>query len=333
MISCVVKYVFSALVGLLVCLCPCDDLPAQGPKKQGEAADPRYSLPESVLNKPFRFAQELIPLDRPEVRCRIRSELNLLLIDARAVLTVWLTEESRRAWILDEVFQKEGIPNEFVLLAPIVSRMKRPGWKGSDGGIWALEKPCSSEQGVAMSSDDWHDDKMDSELCTKCFATQIKELRKELGDRGWLLTVAAYLSSKQTVKELKQKWNAESFWDLPPVDNAETLIPRWIALGIINSHRAAYGLKLKAPEPLVFDQVTGVVLAKDLPVAEVARMTGVPPRVILELNPKIKPSTGMFGAKAGGKPYVHNIATPRGKGQALMEQLKKDGFLAQEAKQ
>ena len=39
-----------------------------------------------------------------------------------------------------------------------------------------------------------------------------------------------------------------------------------------------------------FDQVTGLQLTKDLPIAEIARMTGVPPREILRLNPKIKPS-------------------------------------------
>ncbi len=58
---------------------------------------------------------------------------------------------------------------------------------------------------------------------------------------------------------------------------------RWIALTIIESSSGFYGLKFNEPTPMVFDQVTGVALAKDLPVAEIARVTGTPPRDIMKL--------------------------------------------------
>ncbi len=285
-------------------------------------------MPPSITRKPFKFAGEIIPLDRTDVRKRIQFQMNFLLLDARSVLTLWLTEEGRQAWILDEVFAKEGIPREFVWLAPVMSRMKRDRGKRHEGGMWALEKPCPSRYGLNMLSNEWYDDRLDVELSTKCFAAGIKEIRGKLGTKSWLMAAAAYMTSVQSVEGLMQRWNTKKFWDIPFDDNPELLIPRWIALRIISSNGSWYGLKFKKPEPLTFDQVTGLRLKRDLPIAEIARMTGVAPRQILELNPKVRPSAGVFPARVSGKSPTYTIATPRGKGLMLVNKLRKQGFLA-----
>jgi hypothetical protein len=173
---------------------------------------------------------------------------------------------------------------------------------------------------------------MDLELSTRCFATRIKEIRKEIRGNGWLMSATAYLSSVKTVQELRERWNTGVFWDLPLPETAEEVILRWIALSIIDSNRMAYDLRFKDAPPLVFDQIGGLVLAKDLTVAEIARITRVPPREILKLNPKIKPSAAAFPAKSGGKIQTHTVAAPRGTGNALLEILKKEGYLASPTK-
>ncbi|MDQ7782450.1 MAG: hypothetical protein RDU20_06215 [Desulfomonilaceae bacterium] len=299
-----------------------------GPTKKPERVDPRHSLPASIMDKPFMFAGEVVPLHREDVRNRIQFQLNFLLLDARSVVTLWLTEESRQAWILEEIFEKEGIPREFVWLAPIMSRMKRGGVRRYEAGMWALEKPCSSESGLDMVSNESFDDRLDVDLATRCFAATIKRVREKLGTKSWLMAAAAYMASPESVDTRMQRWNSKSFWDIPFDDNPEILIPRWIALTIIGTHGPYYGLTFKKPAPLTFDQVTGLVLTKDLPIADIARMTGTPPREILKLNPKIKPSAGRFPAKVSGKNRAHTIAAPRGKGWVLVNKLKKEGFLA-----
>ena len=319
--------IFAVMAGLQLML-TCSAWPGAGPQKAAPLPRPRYSLPSELLNRPFTFAGEKIPIQRKDVQNRILAQVNLLLLDARSVLGRWLTEDLRSAWIYEEVLEKEGIPKEFVFLAPVLSRMKRTGDKGHQGGTWALGKACASSQGLRMSEDDWHDDKMDTELSTRCFAIQIKQMRKALRDRSWLMAVAAYMTSEKSVTDLKKAWDTNSFWNIPFSENPDDLIPRWIALWILYTYQGTYHLNLKPSPPLTFDQVTGVVLAKDLPVAEIAKITGVPARVILELNPKIKPSAGMFAAKSHGKRTVHVIAAPRGKGQLLVRGLQKEGFLA-----
>lgn len=326
----VVKFAIVSVLVLLGCACVEDRAGAQakGPVKSAEAPCSRYSLPSSMHGKPFRFAGEVIPLQRRDVRERILSQINFLLLDARSVLTLWLTEKQRQTWIYEEVFAKQRIPKDFALFAPIVGGLAASPVRGAGAGIWSLEKPCDAASGVEMASDKWHDDRMDVELSTKCFAATIKSIRKDLGTESWLMAAAAYATSTKTIQELVKRWDAKSYWDLPFPEDAEKTVPRWIALGIINSHREEYGLRFNQPAPFTYDQITGILLDKDLPVAEIARMTGVPARVILELNPKIKPSVGLFPAKVNGKTPMHTIAAPKGKGDLLVEQLKKAGYLA-----
>ena len=59
---------------------------AAGPTKEARTNCSRYSLPSSLLNKPFYFAGELIPIQRPDVKSRISYQVNFLMLDARSVL-------------------------------------------------------------------------------------------------------------------------------------------------------------------------------------------------------------------------------------------------------
>ncbi|MBI5572852.1 MAG: hypothetical protein HY914_23110 [Desulfomonile tiedjei] len=306
---------------------------AEGPAKAPQADRVRYPLPASAIDKPFRFADEPIPLQRPDVHYRILCHMNFLLMDARGVLTEWLSEKARYAWIFEELFAKEGLPKDLVLLAPVIASLNAsPSPRGASAGWWALTSPCTAAEGVDMTQDSWHDDRLDLELSTRCFATRLKNIRKELGDQGWLMSVTAYVTSVKTVQDLRARWGTSVFWDLPLPDLAEDIVARWIALALIDANRQEYGLRFTPPPPLTFDQVSGLLLAKDLPVGEIAKFTGTPPREILGLNPKIKVSQPIFPARVGGKPFPHAVAAPKGKGQALVDNLTKQGYLAPPAK-
>jgi len=299
---------------------------SEGAPPAPEVTACRYSLPPTLLRQPFRFAGEVIPLQRADVKARIISQVNFLLLDARSVLSNWLTERSRYSWIFRESFAKGGVPEEFASFAPVLSGLSRPGVRSSAAGVWYLEKPCGPDEGVEMSEDAWHDDRLDFELATRCFASRIKAIHKEVGS-GWLMAAAAYVTSAKTIQELQQKWETRSYWDLPLPDPAEDLVVRWMAFSIISAHPETYGLRMKPVRPLTFDHVSGLVLAKDLHVADLARIVGVSPRELLDLNPQIKASSGVLPALVGGKPYSHSIAAPKVKGWVVVDVLKKEGYI------
>lgn len=306
---------------------------AAGPSSVAAKQWTRYGIPGPMRQKPFVFAGETIPLNSPQVRSRIEAQLNLLLLDARSVVTAWLSDRGRHLWMFEEVFQKEGIPKEFALLSPVISglnarspgRMPRVGW-------WALEQPCTAADGVHMAADTWHDDRMDIDRSTRCFAARLKAAKKELGTTSWLMATAAYLTSVKQIQDLIKNWNTSSYWDLPLPESADVLIPRWIAVNIIAANPEAFGISFKGTAPLTYDQVSGLVLSKDLSVAEIAAMTGEPPREIMRLNPKIKPSQPKLPAMVNGSRAVHSLALPKGKGNIFVDKLSAGGYLAEKGK-
>jgi hypothetical protein len=316
---------FAILIGLSVATVSAI---AAGPKRDAQDRCIRYSLPASVLKKPFFFAGELIPVKRPDVESRISSHVNYLLLDARGALTEWLTERAAYSWIFEEIFVKEGIPKEFAMLSPIVARLNsKPGLKSAGAGWWFLDKSCSPQEGVEMSEDAWHDDRLDIELSTKCFAARLKRIHKELGERSWLMTAAAYFASVKTIQEYTTNWNTNRFWDIPLPDMAEELILRWMAFCIISSEREFFELRFADPPPFTFDIVTGVSLKKDLPLGIAAKFMGISPREALELNPKMKLAGPVFPAVLQSKTVTHSIATPKGLGEELLRKLRAEGYL------
>lgn len=288
---------------------------------------PYFYIPDSVLTGGLELAGEVVPITRPDVKARIEFQINFLLFDARSVLAEWLNEKRKYSWIFDEAFSKQGIPKDFTWLSPVLSGISRSFTRLSPAGIWALDRPCSSAEGVEMHDDNWRDDRLDINLATLCFSCRIKNLKQDLGT-SWLMTSVAYVLSAKTAKDLMEKWNSSSVWDIPLPDNLEDMLSRWAAFKIIGTHRSVYGLKISDPAPLTYDNLTSIQLVKDLPVAEIAKFINVSPRLILELNPKIKPNSGTFPAKPNGRLENHSIAVPSGSGRALLQKLQESGYLA-----
>ena len=319
-------YIFVSILTMGWLLPEVSPIEAAGPRKEA-VASARYKIPRSVLAKPYTFAGEKIPLNRRRVRDRIESEINFLLLDARSVLTGWLMNVTRYGWLYDEILSKAKVPKDFILLTPILSRLTPQGSRGARYGQWALDKPCKGSGGVAMAVDSWRDDRLDPELATTCFARRIKKIRQDIHSPSWLLAAAAYVTSVKAIQESIDAWKTRDIWAMPLPDDAEEIITRWIALGLIYRHESDFGLAIKKASPATFDSVNGIVLTKDLPVAEIARMTNTPSTRILDLNPKIKGSNGVIPAKSKGKRITHSMAVPTGKGWVLVERLKKAGYL------
>lgn len=287
----------------------------------------RYSLPAEILEKPYLFAGERIPLDRSDVRYRITAQVNFLLLDARSVLIEWLIQHDTRGWLLRELLGKAGVPNEFVLFAPVLPAMTKINQKVSYSGVWFLDRPCNKQEGVEMEDDAWRDDRMDLQLATRCFASRIKSFRSQIKGESWLLAAAAYVSTLTTIQDAQLKWDSTSFWDIPLSMTTEQIINRWIALNIINAHRRFYGIQIPAQDPLVFEQLVGIKLTRDLSIAQISQLLGLPAREVLVINPKIKPTNPIFVAKVGNRIVTHTIQVPKGKGAFLMEKLRSAGYL------
>ncbi len=303
--------------------------PTKGNKaKSSEIECPYFRIPESLLTTGFELGGEKIPIARPDVKARIEFQINFLLLDARSVLAEWMNEKRKYSWILEEILSKEGVPRDFSWLSPVLKGVNRASSsRFSPVGVWSLDKPCGSIDGVEMYNEAWRDDRLDIHLATKCFASRIKALKAEFGD-GWLIASVAYILSVQNVKELTQSWGSANVWDIPLPDEIEDMLSRWAAFKIIGTHRSHYGLRFPDPPPLTYDNLSAIELSKDLSVTDIARFINVPAKLILELNPKIKIGAAVFPAKNNGKILTHSIAVPSGTGKVLLRKLQEAGYVS-----
>lgn len=296
----------------------------KGPAPQAPTTAGLFGLPPDI-GKEYRFLGQEFPIQRHDIKSRIIWQINFLLYDARSVMTEWVLEKSRFNWIYRETFSKAGVPEDFIWLAPVLGGATK-GSRPQSVGVWMLDKPCSRAEGVEMNEDSFMDERLDVQLSTKCFAQRLAAIHKDYG-MDWLMTAVAYLITPKNAKEIVEKYGTSNPWDIPLPDNIEDLLDRWIALKIIYTHRLFYGLNFKDPAPVIFDQLSDVKLSRDLPVAEIARIIGVSPRLILELNPKIKTNPGVFPAKADGRQLNHTIAAPSGTGAQLLKKLQESGYI------
>ncbi len=301
---------------------------AAGPKKVAPSkVCARYGLPPVLADRPLIFAGAEVPLHRPDVQARILFQINYLLMDARGALTEWLHDRARYTWLFEEILEKEGAPREFALLSPVISGLgNRAEFRGAGAGWWFLSTQCGSSEGLDMSEAVWHDDRYDLELATTCFARRIKAIHGDFKKQSYLIAACVYLTSPKIITGFMDAWKTDVFWDLPMPDICEEIIVRWIAFSIIDAHQEFYGLRTKKQPPFVYDRISGVTLAMDLPVAVIAEITKVPAREILELNPKLKAYSGSLPATEHNKPILHTINAPKGKGNDLLKKLQQTGY-------
>ncbi len=140
------------------------------------------------------------------------------------------------SWLFHEPFSKRGHSSGFRTACSYSGAISlKSAYRSAGAGWWGLDKQCSNSEGIEMAEDSWHDDRMDLELSTRCFAAKIKKTRSdvkffELDNSG---RGVRYFTSKPLT--ITASAGTPISIGLPLPDLAEELVARWIALGIINS--------------------------------------------------------------------------------------------------
>ncbi len=109
---------------------------------------------------------------------------------------------------------------------------------------------------------------------------------------------------------------------------AEVLIPRLIALKLIDTHRAFYSVDVPPKPPLTYDFLGRLPLVKDLPLHVVAKWCGTTPRQMWQLNPGVSPSTGILPKADKKHPAGFPLRVPKGMESNVRQWLVKEGYLA-----
>lgn len=290
-----------------------------------------YVLPPDVKEHGFTFAGVRIPLDRREVAERVVDQVNFLLMDRRAGMMEWFDRMAVFGPMIRKVLVHDKLPKDMIYLSALVSDLL-PNATTKSGGVgwWALgsgklKNNPSSQQWV--STNDW-DDRRDPVLSTRIAGEILQGLVKRIPNNDLLLALAAYLDGVDAVSTIAKKAPGFSFWDMPMPPYSEKMIPRLVALKLIDSHRKFYGVDIPRLPPLTYDYLDRLKLTKDLPLHVVAKWCGSNPRSMWELNPGVDPSTGVLPKADRRSPSGFPLRVPKGMGTKVRRMLVREGYLS-----
>jgi membrane-bound lytic murein transglycosylase D len=290
-----------------------------------------YMLPPDIEKQGVTFAGTRIPLERRDVQQRVHEQLNFLLMDRRSRLVEWFDRLTEYGPVIKRVLQEENVPPDLIYVAVLVGDLL-PNGKSRTGGVgwWALPAPKGkknhSAAGGAMT-DDW-DDRRDPILSTKIACSILKGIRPKKDDADWLITISAFVDSTEKVDAVIARSPGFSFWDMVMPTFSEVLIPRLVALKLIDTYREFYHLNIPTGPTVEYDFLGRLKLTKDLPLHVVAKWCGVTPRAMWELNPGVNPSTGILPKADAKNPSGLPLRVPKGSERSVRELLVKEGYLA-----
>ncbi|MEW6350820.1 MAG: lytic transglycosylase domain-containing protein [Thermodesulfobacteriota bacterium] len=306
----------------------------------------RYGFPPDVEKQGLVFAGQKVLLQREDIRRRILSELNYLLLDRRSRVILWLERADTLRPIIGPILRQYKVPGEIIYLAAIESSYNPRALSSAKAyGLWQFMpgtardgRNAGAQYDWTMKVTQWADERADLVKSTQAAAkylgwlNEVKKVtlsdgKEQAGFGDWFLSVAAYNAGPQRVMQRLAEFGEKSYWDVPLPLETERYVPRWIAIGLIARYRKHYGVEIAKQPALTFDTIDDLQLKKDLSIATVAKLLKTTPREIWMLNSELKPDKAIFPAKSGRTMLKHTIKIPKGTKTDLLSKLAAEGYV------
>lgn len=249
-----------------------------------------YPLPGSVS-----LCGEAVPLQDPMVREDLDREFTIILW-SRTQTTLWLKRAARYFPYLEKRLQEAKLPDDLKYVVLVESDLRLDA-RSSAGAVgpWQFMKPAANR--FFLKTDHKFDDRFDFYRATEAALQYLKTLYREF--QNWPLALAAYNCGEGRLRKAIKDQGVANYYHLDLPDETDRYVLRIIAAKIILSDPGRYGYQIPPGElyqPLKPDQVE-FVLAKDLPLQQLARACGTSYKVIRRLNLRLQTATlppGMY---------------------------------------
>ena len=302
------KYIVSAFILLILAVAS-----ANGESHPSPETNPYPDLISRVrISGPLDFCGENVPLDNQEVRERLEKELLLTLWD-RPQVALWIKRSSRFLPIIDEMLQKNDMPEDLKYVAIIESALRpHVGSRRGAIGFWQFMEATGLKYGLEINPA--KDQRRNIFYSTEAAIAYFKELYELLG--SWTLAAAGYNMGEQGLLSeiLAQKTNDYYHLYLPL--ETQRYVPRIIAAKMVLSDPETYGFRYTHEDlypPLQFDRLK-LHCFQETPIQIIAQAANTGFKTIKDLNPEIR---GHFLA-AGS----HWILIPKGAADGFQERFK-----------
>lgn len=264
-----------------------------------------YSVPLQVPEE-VRFAGEVIPLDRYDLRERMDRELmTFTYMHSSTMLTI--KRANRYFPIIEPILKENGLPDDLKYLAVIESSLN-PLARSRAGaaGMWQFMKGTGRDFGLEVNTN--IDERYHIEKSTRAACDYLKQAYAKYG--SWLCVAASYNAGQARISSQLTKQGMDRAVDLWLVEETHRYMFRLLAAKAVLSHPQQYGFLLKRrdlypPIPYTTDTVTTGIT--DL--AAYARDKGITYAQLKDANPWLRDN---FLQNKSGRTYVLKIPTQAG---------------------
>jgi membrane-bound lytic murein transglycosylase D len=290
-----------------------------------------YVIPPDIQKQGLTFAGVRIPIDRHEVSTRVVDQVNYVLMDRRAGMMEWFDRMAIYGPMIRKVLAEEQVPDDLLYLAALLSDLL-PNFRNRAGGVgwWALGSLKDKKDSSAVPwivTNDW-DDRRDPILSTRIACTMLQGILKRKPGTDWLLAISAFVDGTDNIDPIVSKAQGFSYWDMVMPSYSEVLIPRLIAVRLVDTHRDFYGVEVPPLPALSYESLDRLKLLKDLPLHVVAKWCGTNPRAMWELNSGVDPSTGILPKADKRSPLGFPLRVPKGMERKVRQALVGEGYIA-----
>ncbi|HIY87951.1 MAG TPA: lytic transglycosylase domain-containing protein [Candidatus Bacteroides pullicola] len=253
-----------------------------------------------------RFADEVIPLDRYDLRERMDRELMAFTyMHSSTMLTI--KRANRYFPIIEPILKKNGLPDDLKYLAVIESSLN-PLARSRAGaaGMWQFMKGTGRDFGLEVNAN--IDERYHIEKSTEAACDYLKQAYAKYG--SWLCVAASYNAGQARITQQLSKQGVDRAVDLWLVEETTRYMFRLLAAKSVLGNPQQYGFLLKRrdlypPIPCTTDTVTTGIA--DL--AAYAKEKGITYAQLKDANPWLRDD---FLQNKSGRTYVLKIPTRAG---------------------
>jgi len=188
--------------------------------------------------------------------------------------------------IFEQIFDKEGVPQELKYLALIESALNpRATSKAGAVGLWQFMYSTGRMYGLKINS--FVDERRDPIKATVAAARFLKDLHNMFND--WNLALAAYNCGPGNVKKAIKRANGKTdFWDIYQFLPLETrgYVPAYIAATYLMNYNEKHNLyprEIKIPTT-----VDTIMVKQRLHLQQVAEVLHIPLEMLEDMNPQYR---------------------------------------------
>ncbi|HFC98177.1 MAG TPA: LysM peptidoglycan-binding domain-containing protein [Thermosulfurimonas dismutans] len=263
-------------------------------------------LPEEIIS-------ENLP---PNLNDQVRYFIRYFTRQRREMFTLWLKRSGRYLPIIENIFQKYGIPRDLAYLAMIESGFNPFAYSRAGAcGIWQFMRATARKYGLKINY--WVDERRDPEKSTLAAALYLSDLYTMFSD--WRLACAAYNAGEGKIIRAIARYRTRNYWRLCRYRylrrETKNYLPKWIAAVIIAKNPRKFGFFVEYDPPLDYE-IVKVPGGTDLRM--VALAAGVDYETIRWLNPELRraktppyleayPVKVPFGTAESVRRYLHRV--------------------------